>query len=53
MNEQEIKKFWQARARARRQLDKRLASLPFEEKLQIMKQMEEAHALLRKAKRVD
>jgi len=52
MNSTEQQKFWETRAKARRNLDKRLANLPFEEKIVIMKTMEEAHTALRNAKAI-
>jgi len=48
----DTKVFWREHKRARRSLDKKLASLPYAEKLVIMGKMRAGHMALRNAKRV-
>ena len=45
-------KFWQTREKARKDLDKKLANLPYSEKVTITEKMQANHAFLRKAKRI-
>lgn len=50
---QDIKKFWQIRGKAKRNLEQKLANLPYEEKLVILAKMEANHSALRRAKRLE
>jgi hypothetical protein len=49
---QDTKRFWQKHEKARHNLDKKLASLPFSEKLVIMQRMEANHKTMQNAKPV-
>lgn len=49
----DTKKFWREHDKARRKLDKKLANLPFEEKIKIVERLKADAELLRKAKRLD
>ncbi len=48
----DTKAFWQERKRARQNLDKKLSSLPFSEKLVITEKMRENHGALHRAKQL-
>ena len=47
---QDTKRFWQARARSKRALERKLAALPYEEKLAIVERMKKDQEALRNAK---
>ena len=49
---QDSKEFWRKRNKARKNLDKKLASLPYSEKVAIMEKMEANHTSLRNAKQI-
>jgi hypothetical protein len=49
---QDIEKFWQIRREAKRNLEQKLANLPYEEKLAIQAKMEANQSELRRAKRL-
>ncbi len=49
---QDIEKFWQIRRKAKRNLEQKLANLPYEEKLAILAKMEANQSELRKAKQL-
>lgn len=48
----DTKRFWQERRRARGKLDRKLASLPYSEKLVIMRKMQANHTAIKNAKHI-